>query len=164
MAATAKYCKEKKGRYSKRANKRQRTHYHNALSPKNKSKRYNTKHGTPNAQSKLDAEKNPNTRTLQGAKVPCRYCRSIDNMILMQASLMWEGFPDSIVQDEPGIVDIHICPGTNRLGLDLPMEPNARLGLYSIIARSLHSKAANPSDMIIDKMVALGMICWSGIC
>lgn len=121
-------------------------------------------HGTPNAQSKLDAEKNPNTKTLQGVKLPCRYCRSIDNMILMQASLMWEGFPDSIVQDEPGIVDIHIGPGTDRLESDLPMKPNKCLGLYSIIAKPLHSKAANFSEMMIYKMVALGMICWSGIC
>ena len=72
---------------------------------KNKFKRYSTKHRTTplNAQSKLDAEKNPNTKFLQGAKVPCRYYRRIDNMILMQASLgMGKGFPDSIVQDESG--------------------------------------------------------------
>jgi hypothetical protein len=47
-------------------------------------------------------------------------------MILMQASLMWEGFPDSIVQDEPGIVDIHIGPGTEII-------PNATI-LYIIIS------------------------------
>lgn len=88
MVARAKSCKEKKRRHLKKASKRQRTHYHDALSHKNKSKRYSTKHRTPNAQSKLDAEKNPNTKFLQGAKVPCQYCRSIDNMILMQASLV----------------------------------------------------------------------------
>ncbi|KAJ5504815.1 hypothetical protein N7463_007689 [Penicillium fimorum] len=46
-----------------------------------------TKQGTTNAQSKLDAERNLNTKILQGANVPCQYCRNIDNMILMQASL-----------------------------------------------------------------------------
>lgn len=70
MAAIAKCGEKKKGRHSKQANKRQRTHYHNALSPKNKFKRYSTKYGTPNAQSKLDAEKNPNTKFYRVPRCP----------------------------------------------------------------------------------------------
>lgn len=95
----SKGCKEKKRRHSEQANKRQRTHNHNALSPRKekKKKKETSSKGIvrsiePSQRPKPNLmHKNPNTKFLQGAKVPCRYCRSIYNMIF-DASIIgyWE--------------------------------------------------------------------------